>query len=267
MIDCKAAAELLAAVRAQRPLVQNITNYVAMDLSANALLAVGAAPAMVHAIEEADDFARLANALVLNVGTPSPPWAAAMKRAAEAAREGKKPVVLDPVGAGATRYRTELAVLLLESGVTAVRANASEILGLARASAARGVDAVDGVDDAVPIARSLAEHHHAVVAVTGPTDFATDGATEARVFGGAAVMAQVTAVGCALSAVTGAFLAARPSGVAPLDATTAALAVFAAAGARAAKDAPGPGSFRVRFLDELAGLDESALAEWARIER
>lgn len=252
------ASSLLARMRAQSPLVQVITNYVAMNVTANVLLAAGASPAMVHAEEEAGEFAGIARAVVVNMGTPSAPWIVGMKRAAGAAAAGGKPWVLDPVAHFATAFRRRIVADLLALRPAIVRANASEILALAgAASAGQGVDSGDPVERAEAAARQLAVAHRAVIAVTGEVDFVTDGQRSARIAGGSPLMPRVTALGCALSALCGAFAAVAPGEA--FEATVAALAMFAAAGSEAGRGAAGPGSFAVRFLDALAAVEGPAL--------
>jgi hydroxyethylthiazole kinase len=252
-------SELLAQLRAQSPLVQIITNHVAMNVTANVMLAAGASPAMVHAQEEAAEFAGLARAVVVNIGTLSAPWIVGMKRAAAAAGAGGKPWVLDPVAHFATGFRRRTVAELLALHPTIVRGNASEILALAGvASAGQGVDSGDPVERAETAARRLAVVHHAVIAVTGEVDFVTDGQRPARIEGGSPLMPKVTALGCALTALCGGFAAVAPGE--PFDATVAALAMFAAAGSEAGRGAAGPGSFAVRFLDALAAVEGAALA-------
>ena len=131
-------------LRARRPLVHNITNYVAMSVSANVLLALGASPAMVHAAEEVEDFVAISDALAVNIGTLSPPWVAAMRAAVMRARALGKPWVLDPVGCGATAYRTQVAAELAALAPTVIRGNASEILNLSGqvGAAGKGVDSL-----------------------------------------------------------------------------------------------------------------------------
>jgi hydroxyethylthiazole kinase len=254
----------LERMRAGAPLVQCITNYVAMNFAANALIAAGAAPAMVHAAEESGEFARIASALTVNIGTLSPDWLAGMEAAALGAGEGGRPWVLDPVAVGATGYRREAAARLLALRPAAIRGNASEIIALSGMTASgRGVDAGDPVAAAEDAARRLADRHGAVVAVTGETDFVTDGARSLRVAGGHPLMPRVTAMGCALTAITGAFLAGTDD---RLGAVAAALALFAAAGAEAGEGAAGPGSFVPRFLDALAAAEAGTLARHARVE-
>jgi hydroxyethylthiazole kinase len=256
-IDLDAVAALHAELRARRPLVQNITNYVAMSVSANILLAAGASPAMVHAEEEIDDFARIAAGLVVNIGTLSPAWIAAMKRAAAAYAAQGKPWVLDPVAVGATRLRDATAAELMRLKPTIVRGNASEILALAGAAAAtsKGVDSTAGSDAAVDAARRLAAAAKTVVAVTGEVDYVTDGDTVVAIEGGHALMPLSTALGCALSGLVAAFATLT----APVPAAVAALAVYAAAGRQAATGLKGPGLLPQALCDALYSLDRAGL--------
>ncbi len=264
MRDQITAGKLLGAMRADPPLVQCITNFVAMNIAANVMLAAGASPAMVHAEEEAGEFAAISGALTINIGTLSSGWLAGMLKAAQSANAAGKPWVLDPVAHHATAFRRNAVARLIELRPTIVRGNASEIIALAGgASRGQGVDSRDAVEQAEDSARQLAERHGCVVAVTGVTDFVTDGRQARRVAGGSPLMPQVTALGCSLTCLVGAFAATAPD--AALDATVAALAVFAVAGEQAAKAANGPGSFSWRFLDALAGLDKEVLDREARI--
>lgn len=249
---------VLAAMRQKAPLVHCITNFVAMNVAANVLLAAGASPAMVHSVEEAAEFAALADALTVNAGTPEPAWLDGMEAAARAALAAGRPWVLDPVAVGATAWRRTCGARLLALRPTLVRGNASEVLALAGLSAAgRGVDSGDSVASAEAAARRLAAAAGCVVAVTGAEDFVTDGGRALRVEGGHALMPRVTALGCSLTALCGAFLAAEAD---PLHATAAALASFKAAGTTAGRGAAGPGSFAVAFLDALHGLTPAALS-------
>lgn len=253
-----AAAAALAALRARRPLVHNITNYVAMTLSANVLLAIGASPAMVHAAEEVEDFLAISDALAINIGTLSPPWVAAMRLAARKAAALGKPWVLDPVGCGATPYRTKIAAELAGLAPAIVRGNASEIMSLAGAAGAKpkGVDSAAPAEAAIAAAMALAGRTGAVVAVTGATDYATDGSTVVAVPGGHALMPLSTAFGCALSATTAAFAAVA----APMAAAVAALAAFKVAGKEAGGRASrGPGHLPAEMIDALYRLDAKAL--------
>ncbi len=252
------ASQLLTEMRASAPLVQCITNYVAMNIAANVLLAAGASPAMVHAAEEAGEFAAIAGALTINIGTLSPGWIEGMLVAAKAANAAGRPWVLDPVAHYATGFRREATARLLDLKPTVIRANASEIIALAGGEGAgKGVDSGDSVEFAEQSAILLAKQHQAIVAVTGEIDFVTDGLQSTHIHGGSALMPRVTALGCSLTCLVGAFAAIRPA--APFDATVAALAAFAVAGSEAAKRAEGPGSFQWRFLDALAALQPAAL--------
>ena len=254
--------DMLHQMRATAPLVHNITNFVAMNFMANVLLAVGASPAMVHAREEAAEFAELAQALSVNIGTADPVWGAAMQDAAEVMRRNGRPWVLDPVGVAATRFRQDLAQKLLALCPTVVRGNASEILTLAGLSgSARGVDAGDSVEAAMDAATRLARRTGAVVAVSGPVDFVTDGTRAFRVANGHPLMARVTVMGCSLNSVIAAFCVGQPV----LEATVAALACYGLAGEVAAAQARGPGSFQPAFLDALAAQSPEELAAGARV--
>ncbi len=258
-----AAGAALDDLRAARPLVQNITNYVAMTISANVLLALGASPAMVHAPEESADFAAISSSLVVNIGTLSESWVDGMRRAVLRMNEDGKPWVLDPVGCGATPYRTAVAVELSRLRPAIIRGNASEIMSLAGASGAggKGVDSTTSSDAAIAAAQALARETGAVVAVTGETDYVTDGAIVVAITGGHALMPLSTALGCALSATVAAFAAIRP----PMEAAVAALAVYGAAGALGAENLAGPGLLPAALCDMLYGLDAESVAAFASV--
>jgi hydroxyethylthiazole kinase len=246
--------DLLTQMRHASPLVQCITNYVA----------TGASPAMVHAPEEAGEFARLAGAVTINIGTLSVDWLEGMRAAAWAANDAGRPWILDPVAHFATAFRRNAVKELLALHPAAIRGNASEIMALAgQANAGRGVDAGDSVDQAEAAALALARKSHAVVAVTGAVDFVTDGHRAVRIHGGSPLMPQVTAMGCALTCLVGAFAATAPEDI--FLATVAALACFNVAGTHAAAESSGPGSFAWRFIDALAALDAQTLQTQARI--
>lgn len=253
-----APQEVLTALRDQNPLVHCITNYVAMNIAANVVLAVGASPAMVHAPEEIADFTPICGALTINIGTLSASWRASMMTAATLASAHKIPWVLDPVAHFISDYRKCAARDLLALRPTIVRGNASEILALAgEAGAGKGVDTGDSVNAAQGAAKALAAEFGAVVAITGPEDYLTDGTQEARVCGGSPLMPQVTALGCSQTALMGAYAATGPA----FDAALAALAHFKVAGTAAAKQANGPGSFQMHFLDALAATQPADLAQ------
>lgn len=249
------AAALLDRVRASTPLVHCITNSVVTNFTANALLSLGAAPAMVDIRGEAGVFARIASALLVNLGTPDEEQRDAAREAVAAARESGTPWVLDPVAVGGLPVRTALAHELLEHRPAIVRGNASEILALAgEGVGGRGVDATDGPDSAAGAARTLALRTGGVVAVSGAVDLVTDGERIVRIGGGDALLTRVTGGGCSLGAVMAAFLGV----CAPLEAAVAASVLYADASERAAAASRGPGSFAVAFLD---ALDETVAAD------
>jgi len=249
-------------MRQQTPLVQNITNFVAMNTMANVMLAAGASPAMVHAIEEAEEFAGIASALSINIGTLQPDWVTAMLNAAGVASAAAKPWVFDPVAAGATQYRRQQSERLLQQKPTVIRGNASEIMALAGAETkGRGADAADSVAAAESVAIALAKQSGAVVAVTGEIDFITDGKRLTRVHNGDAMMPKVTALGCSLTGIVAAFAV----GADAFEATVAAIAYYGVAGEMAAAQCSGPGSFQVQFLDALYQLTPEQLDERARV--
>lgn len=253
-----------ARMREARPLVHNITNFVVMNNTANALLAAGASPAMVHAVEEVEEFAGIASALVINIGTLSAPWVEAMRLAARQAARRGIPWVLDPVAAGATRYRTSTAAELVQLGPAVVRGNASEILVLAGAAGrgGKGVDSEHRSDDVLAAAKALAASAGTIVAMTGEVDYVTDGTRVVSIRNGHAMMGRVTGLGCTASALVGAFLGA---GGDRLEATVAALAVLGVAGELAVERSPGPGSLQLHLLDTLYTLDEQTLRARARV--
>ncbi|MFE4801052.1 hydroxyethylthiazole kinase [Streptomyces sp. NPDC056708] len=251
--------QALARVRADSPLVQCLTNSVVTGFTANVLLALGASPAMVDIAEEAGPFARIASGVLVNLGTPHAEQRSAMVEAARAAASAGTPWVLDPVAVGALPVRTALARELLKLRPAVIRGNASEIIALAGAGdGGRGVDSSHGVEAAEESARALARTTDCVVAVSGPVDFVTDGVRCARIAHGDALLTRVTGGGCALGAVMAAFAAVDEDRFA---ATVAAVAVYTVAAELAAKEACGPGSFAVSFLDALAALEDSDLAE------
>lgn len=262
------AAELLQQVRSTPPLTHCITNTVVAGFTANVLLAVGAAPAMVDIVGEAEMFAGIASGLLVNLGTPATEQRAATLEAVRGANAAGTPWVLDPVAIGALPVRTALAAEVVAQRPTAVRGNASEILALAGIGAGgRGVDAVDTPDAAAEAARSIAGRWGSVVAVSGPVDLLTDGERVIRIANGDALLTRVTGGGCALGAVMAAFLgAARSTDIPALDAVAAASLVYTRAAENAAAVSAGPGSFAVALLDALANLDPADVIAAAHVE-
>jgi hydroxyethylthiazole kinase len=257
--------QALRELRERRPLVHQITNYVVMNETANATLALGALPVMAHAREEVEEMVALAGALVLNIGTLSPHWIEAMLLAGKAANEHGVPVVLDPVGAGATRFRTETARRLLdEVKVAVLRGNQGEVATLVGMQAeVRGVESIGAGGEPADLARTAARNLGLVASVTGPIDHVSDGDRVLAVANGHELLAMVTGTGCMSSAITGCFLAVARDR--PLEASAGALAAFGVAAEDAARDAKGPGSFHVGLYDALAALEPDALDARAKI--
>jgi len=255
----------LRELRERKPLVHQITNYVVMNETANATLALGALPVMAHAREEVEEMVGLASALVLNIGTLSEQWIEAMLLAGRAAGARGIPVVLDPVGAGATRYRTDTARRILEEvQVTVLRGNQGEIATLVGVDAeVRGVESMATGLEPGALAGVAAKQLRVVASVTGPIDHVSDGERVLNVANGHPLLAQVTGTGCISSALTGCFLAAKPEE--PLEAATEALAALGVAAEDAADGAGGPGTFHARLYDALAALDPDTLDGRARI--
>jgi hydroxyethylthiazole kinase len=253
----------LRAIRERKPLVHQITNYVVMNETANATLALGALPVMAHARQEVEEMASAAGSLVLNRGTLSEPWVEAMLLAGGAANRAGVPVVLDPVGAGATRYRTATAQRLLEEvEIAVVRGNAAEVATLAGQEAEiRGVEAV-GSDGGPSLAREAASALGCVAAVTGPVDHVSDGDRVIAIANGDPLLATVSGTGCMSTAITGCFLSVADE---PLDGAAEALVAFGVAGEDAAREAKGPGTFHANLYDALAALDPDTLDGRAKV--
>jgi hydroxyethylthiazole kinase len=252
-------------IRAESPLVHNITNYVVMNTTANALLSIGASPVMAHAVEEVEEMAGIARALVINIGTLSPPWIEAMVKAGRRAKARGIPVVLDPVGAGATQFRTSTVHRLLQEAPPAIiRGNASEVRAVLYAEGAtKGVDSTHASEEALEAARILSEHCGCVVSVSGATDLIVSDRSVIRVSNGHPMMPRVTGLGCTASALTGAFAAVNPD---LFRAAAHAMAVIGIAGELAAERSPGPGSFQMHLLDALFLLSESDIRARLRME-
>jgi len=258
------AGENLKNLREKKPLVHNITNFVVMNYTANALLACGASPVMAHASEEVDEMVSFAGALVLNIGTLTPYWIDSMLKAGKRANELNVPIIMDPVGSGATKLRTDSAKQLIDKlSIKVVRGNASEVLSLAHeGSQTKGVDSIHTVDEAADAALILAKELDTTLAITGVVDLITDGERIYRVSNGHELMGYVTGTGCTATVVIGAFLAVDRD---PVEATTTALAYFGLAGEKAATEAHAPGSFQIAVLDALYTIDEKQMEKGAKI--
>ena len=262
----EAACEVIARVRSQRPLIHHISNFVVMNTTANITLCMGALPVMANAPLEVEEMVSAASALLLNLGTLWPEQVEAMLLAGRRANQRGIPIVLDPVGAGATRLRTESAHRLLkELSIAVVRGNLAEIAALAGMEARiRGVESVGSAGDAALVACQFAKKFECVAAVTGPIDVVTDGARFLRIANGHPMMATVTGTGCMATSVVAACAAVENDAV---IATASALAAYGLAGEVAAGRAQGPGTFQVHLFDALAGLTEDALRAGMRIDK
>lgn len=260
MITVQSISADLAKVREKSPLVHNITNFVVMNNTANALLALGASPVMAHAVEEVKDMVNIASALVINMGTLNPQWVDGMLDAGKAASAKGIPVVFDPVGVGATPYRNEVAArILADCKPTFIRGNASEIMALAKENVVtKGVDSSASSNSAIDAAKRLAQETGAVVVISGPEDFITDGAEVLSTKNGSTMMARVTGMGCTATAVLGAFAGVNPN---RMEAATHAMAVMGIAGEIAALKSGGPGTLQLHFLDTLYNLGEDNIEE------
>lgn len=249
------ASELVERIKAASPLIHNITNFVVMNSTANILLALGASPVMAHCIREVEEMANMADALVLNIGTLQEDWVDAMILAGKAANRKGIPVILDPVGSGATRFRTDtVRRIMIEVAVSVLRGNASEIFSLSDTNIkTRGVDSSLDLDPEMADAiRTLARKMNCIIGVSGAADIITDGRDTITTANGQPVMTRVTGIGCGLSAVVGAFCAVGGKDLLP--ATAAAFGVYGLCGDLAANISPKPGSFFPAFLDALYGI-------------
>lgn len=260
--------EFLDLIRSRNPLIHNITNLVSAHFSANGLLALGASPIMADSPEEMAELASISNAVVLNLGTPNPNNLNAMIAAGKAANQAGIPVVLDPVAVAASGLRRDAAMRLLkEIDITAIRGNAGEIAYLADTDwQAKGVDAGEGHADLQHVAEQAARKHKCFIVLSGEKDYISDGKRTAVAANGTPLLPKITASGCLLSTVCGAFLAVSPKEK-DLDALAEACTVYAVAGEIAAQglQPTQSGSFMVRFLDALAAVDHTAVAQAANV--
>lgn len=262
MIDQKQIIQDIEKLREKAPLVHNITNYVVMNSTANALISLGVSPVMAHATEEMEEMVSLASALVINIGTLSEKWVEAMHLAGKTAKEKGIPVVLDPVGAGATTFRTNTTKnIIQEVQPQVIKGNASEILAIARSGfTTKGVDSTASSDKALEAAKELAGNTNAVVGISGKTDYITDGENTRAINYGHPLMGRITGSGCTASALVAAFAGINSD---PFVAATEAMVVMGVAGEMAAEESDGPGTFYARFLDALYKIDgEQVKKHW-----
>jgi len=266
MDDLKSwAGENLELIRRKKPLIHNITNYVVMNYTANALLAMGAAPVMAHAQNEVADMVSLASSLVINIGTLSDSWINAMFIAGKSANHRNIPIILDPVGSGATKLRTDTArKLVRELQIAVLRGNASEVLSLAdENSKTKGVDSLHSVDDAAIAASILAQELNTIVAITGEVDLITDGSKVYRIHNGHSLMGHVTGTGCTATTAVAAFCAVNDN---YLLAAAFGLGYFGLAGEKAAEKYGLPGTFAIGLIDALYAISPDDLKAGIKLE-
>lgn len=264
MIDATLLTSNLFQIRERSPLIHNITNYVVMNNTANALLAIGASPVMAHSVEEVEEMVWIASSLVINIGTLSNKWIKGMFLAGKAAKRKGIPVILDPVGAGATTYRTDTCLALIKDcSPDIIRGNGSEIMALVNHNGqTRGVDSTSSSGSALDSAVKLAQQTGAIVVVSGSTDYITDGERVETVNQGSEMMTRVTGMGCTASALTGAFAAVNPD---LFSASAHAMAIMGITGELAAQKAEGPGTMQLHFLDELYHLNAETITSQLKI--
>ena len=253
--------EDLSLIRKSSPLVHNITNYVVMNNTANALLAVGASPIMAHSIDEVEDMVTISGVLVINMGTLSEPWVQSMEKAIAKASTLSKPIVFDPVGAGASAYRNTAIRRILDAGSPSIiRGNASEILATLSASGkTKGVESTDSSESAIGSAQSLSRVTKGVVVISGATDYIVKDTDIRKTLNGDPIMTKVTGMGCTATAICGAFAAVQKD---YQRAAFSAMAVMGIAGEMAKVKSSGPGSFQLHFLDALYEISEDEIRKY-----
>ncbi|NMD69050.1 hydroxyethylthiazole kinase [Bacillus sp. DNRA2] len=267
-MNAEKLALLLQRVRDENPLVHNITNVVVTNFTANGLLALGASPVMADSRKEVSDMVKIAKALVINIGTLNERTVEAMHLAGKAANQLKIPVLLDPVGAGATPFRTETAQSLIsEIQFTAIRGNAAEIANVAGENwTVKGVDAGDNEGDVSELVKKTAQRLQTIIIATGKEDIVTDGETTFSISNGHPLLTKVTGTGCLLTSVIGAFVAVAEN---MIEACAAALTVYGIAAELAALKTAnqGPGSFQIEFLNQLDKISKYEILEFSKIEK
>ena len=257
-------ASILNEIRNNSPLVHNITNYVVMNNTANALLSVGASPVMAHSLDEVEDIISISSSLVINMGTLSELWVDSMIKAGKKANELKKPIVFDPVGIGASSYRTEVAKEIIEkTSPCVIRGNASEIMVLAQlSSVTKGVDSTAKTVEALNGAIQLSKELNNTVVVSGETDYIVTRNKVSSVNNGREIMSKVTGMGCTATSVIGASIAVEDD---VHEAAVFSMALMGVAGEIAESKSNGPGSFQISFLDTLSSVSSKIISDNARI--
>jgi hydroxyethylthiazole kinase len=256
---------IIEKIREKSPLVHNITNYVVMNNTANALLAIGASPVMAHAEDEVQDMVKIASSLVINIGTLSEKWINAMHLALKQANSMNKPSVLDPVGAGATPYRSRVAADLLKTGTfSAIRGNASEIMSLvSSAYQTKGVDSIYTSENAVKAGQQLNNKSGSIVCVSGAVDYVISSNQIIKIMNGHPLMGRVTGMGCIATALIGAFIGIEEN---TAVAVSGAMALMSVAGELAVTRSDGPGSLQMHFLDKLHNITRDEFTQTLKIE-
>lgn len=252
--------KVIKSIRQETPIVHNITNYVVMNNTANALLAIGASPIMAHAYEEVEDMVAIASSLVINMGTLSKNWVDSMLLAAKAAKKTNTPFVFDPVGVGASRYRNEVAQKIVqEAAPNIIRGNASEIMALAQlASTTKGVDSTIASEKALDGAKKLSKELQNTIIISGEIDYIVTNDTVHTIANGSSLMAKVTGMGCTATSLVGACIGV----VSDIHmAAVAAMAIMGIAGEMAEENSKGPGSFQIHFLDSLYAISNTIISE------
>ncbi|WP_069660139.1 hydroxyethylthiazole kinase [Arcticibacter eurypsychrophilus] len=262
----KSLWESILCVRKNAPLVHNITNYVVMNNTANALLAIGASPIMAHAHPEIEEMVTISNAVVINIGTLDEYWCKSMDLAAKKAIELHKPWILDPVGAGATLLRDQTVTSLINYKPTVIRGNASEIMAIAKVSRlqTKGVDSVYQSEEAIEAAQWLNSSTGSIICVSGAVDVIISGKQKVFIQNGHPMMQQVTGLGCTATALIAAFIGNDPSD--PFHATASAMCLLSIAGEIAQKNSNGPGSLQMNLLDKLYNITEQEFHNYLKIE-
>ncbi|WP_338791978.1 hydroxyethylthiazole kinase [Bernardetia sp. MNP-M8] len=257
---------VLNAIRIKSPLIHNITNYVVMNTTANALLAIGASPVMAHAIEEVEEITSISSSLVINMGTLSDKWVDSMVLAAKKAKEINTPFVFDPVGIGASTYRTLTAQKIIETATpNVIRGNASEIMALCKLSnSTKGVDSTMKTEDAVEGAINLSKKLNNTIVVSGEIDYIITGDAVNKISNGSALMPKVTGMGCTATSIVGACIAVESD---IHLASTTAMAIMGIAGDMASKLSKGTGSFQVNFLDSLYLLSDEIIKTEIKLQK
>lgn len=252
--------ETIQNVKQHNPLVLNITNYVTMDFIANGLLSIGASPVISKAEEEIEDLLKYANSVVINLGTINKDFFKLCKKTCYLANQFKKPIILDPVGAGASHYRTENCLSLINDyEIAIVRGNASEVMALSGSpNNTKGVDSKEVSNAATDNAIALSKKYDLAIVISGKVDFIIEHSSISQFERGSALMPTITGTGCLLSAVIGAFHAIEPNRVVAAEIATL---FYGICGEIAELQSNGPGTFKTQFLDALHSIPSKSYYE------